>query len=121
MTFGPRTWRNGLGFENIGGVYFSEDANPGIGEDPFVWHRLKVARCLGVVFDTFYRRLDGSEWVQVRSGVKSSHIQSEGMKMALMLKQRTSDGEIDFRNLVVLGGELAIACFEFLKSDRLIM
>ena len=80
-----------------------------------MWHRLRVVRRPGVVFDTMYRRLDGSDWVQVRSGMKSSHIQSEGMKIALGLKQGTSDGEIEFRNLVVFGGEPAIAYFEDFK------
>jgi len=106
LTFGPRTWGgDGVGFEHIGGVYYSQDVNPGIGEDPFVWHRLRVVRRPGVVFDTAFRRLDGGDWVQVRSGVKPSHIQSEGMRIALGLKQGTSDGEIEFRNLVVYGGE----------------
>ena len=31
------------------------------------------------------------------------------MKITLVLKQGTSDGEIEFRNLVVFGGEPAIA------------
>ena len=47
--------------------------------------------------------------------MKSSHIQSEGMKIALGLKPGTSDGEIEFRNFVVFGGEPAIACFEDFK------
>ena len=69
----------------------------------------------GRMFDTIYRRLDGSDWVQVRSGMKSSRIRSEGMKIALLLKQRTSDGEIEFRNHVVFGGELAFHVFEEFK------
>ena len=105
FTFGPRTWGgNGVGIENIGGVY-SKDANPGLGEDPFVWHRLRVVRRPGVVFDTAYRRLDGSDWVQVSSGMTPSHIQSEGTRIALGLKQGGSYGVIEFRNLVVYGGE----------------
>ena len=35
---------NGVGFANIG------DANPEIGEDPVVWHGLRVVRHPGVVF-----------------------------------------------------------------------
>ena len=37
---------NGVGIENIGGVYneISKDANPGLGEDPFVFHRLRAVR-----------------------------------------------------------------------------
>ena len=105
FTFGPRTWGgNGVGIENIGSVY-SKDANPGLGEDPFVWHRLRVVRRPGVVFDTAYRRLDGSDWVQVSSGMTPSHIQSEGTRIALGLKQGGSYGVIEFRNLVVYGGE----------------
>ena len=80
-----------------------------------MWHRLRVVHRPGVVFDNIYRRFDGSDWVQVRNGMKSSHIQSEGMKFALVLKQGTSVGEIEFRNLVVFGGEPAIACFEDFK------
>jgi len=96
---------NGVGIENIGGVYCenSKDANPGLGEDPFVFHRLRVVRRPGVVFA--YRRLDGSDLVQVSSGMTPSHIQSEGTRIALGLKQGVSDGEIEFRNLVVYGGE----------------
>jgi len=109
FTFGPRIWggRNDVGIENIGCVYYenSKDANPGLGEDPFVWHRLRVVRSLGVVFDTAYRRLDGSDWVQVSSGMTPSHIQSEGTRIALGQKQGGSRGAIEFRNLVVHGGE----------------
>jgi len=106
FTFGPRTWaRNGVGIENVGARFYAHVANPGFGEDPFVWHRLRVVRRPGVVFDVAYRRLDGSDWVQVRSGMKPAHIQSEGMRIALGLKQGNSNGEIEFRNLVVYGGE----------------
>ena len=96
---------NGVGIENIGGVC-SKDANPGLGEDPFVWHRLRVVRRPGVVFDTAYRRLDGSDWVQVSSGMTPFHIQSECTRIALGLKQGGSYGVIEFRNFVVYGGEL---------------
>ena len=85
------------------------------GENPFVWYRLRVVRRPGVLFGTIYRRLDGSDWVQVRSAIKLSHVQSEGMKIDLGLKQGTSAGEFRFRNLVVFGGEPATACFEFFK------
>ena len=50
---------------------------------------------LRVVFGTIYRRLDGSDWVQVRSW--------------------TSAGEFEFKNFVVFVGELAIAFFEDFK------
>ena len=53
--------------------------------------------------------------VQVRSGIKSYHIQSKGMKIDLGLKQGTSAGEFEVRNFVVFGGELAISCFEVFK------
>ena len=46
-----------------------EDAYPEIGENPFVWYRLRVVRCPGVVFGTISRRLDGSDWVEVRSAI----------------------------------------------------
>ena len=82
---------NGVGFETIG------DANPRIGQDPFVWHMFRVVRRPGVVYGTIYWRLDGSKRVQLRSGITSSHIQSEGMKIALRQKQGTSAGEIEFR------------------------
>ena len=45
------------------------DANPGIGENLFLWYRLRGVRRPGVVFGTISRRLDGSNWVQVRSGI----------------------------------------------------
>ena len=80
-----------------------------------MWHRFRVVRRPGVVFGTIYWRVDGIEWVQARRGVKSSHIQSEGMKIALGQKQGTSAGEIEFRNLVDFGGKPAIACFEDFK------
>jgi len=107
FTFGPRTWSgNGVGIQNMGlQDYVRGPANEGFGEDPFVWHRLRVVRRPGVVFDTAYRRLDGSDWVQVRSGMMPSHFKAKGTRIALGLKQGGSNGEIEFRNLVVYGGE----------------
>ena len=45
-------------------------------------------------------------------GSKSAVVRSEGVKIAVGLKQGPSAGEIEFRNLVVFGGEPAIACFD---------
>ena len=56
---------NGVDFENIADVYYCEDANPEIGENLFVCH--------SDVFGTSSRRLDGNDWVRVRSGIKLFH------------------------------------------------
>ena len=58
-----------------------------------MWYRLRVVR-RRIVFGTIYRRLDGSDWVQVRSW--------------------TSAGELS-SGTVVFVGELAIACVEDFK------
>ena len=107
FTVGPRTWSgNGVGIQNMGlQDYVRGPANKGFGEDPLVWHRLRVVRRPGVVFNTAYRHLDGSDWVQVRSGMMPSHFKANGTRIALGLKQGGSTGEIEFRNLVVYGGE----------------
>ena len=42
LTFGPRTWENGVGSENIADVHYCKEANPETGENPFVWHTLRV-------------------------------------------------------------------------------
>ena len=85
LTFGPRTWENGVGSENIADVHYCKEANPETGENPFVWHRLRFVSRPG---GTICRRLDGSVWVQVRNGRKSFHMQSEGMKVAMGVDAR---------------------------------
>ena len=46
------------------------------GENPFVWYRLLGVRRRGVVFGTIYRRLDGSDSVQVRSWTSAGELSS---------------------------------------------
>ena len=84
--------------------YVRDATNPGFGEDPFQWQKLRVVRRLGVVFDTAYLRLDGSDWVEVHSGMTPSHFKAQGKRIALGLKQGDLNGEIEFRNFVVYGG-----------------
>ena len=79
-------------------------------------HRLRVVRRPGVVFGIFYWRLDDSEWVQVRSGIKSSHVHSwrnedcfGGISKELQLA-RSISGTSSF-----LAVCLQIACFEDFK------
>ena len=87
FTFGSRIWSgNGVGIQNMGlQNYVRGSAYEGFGEDPFVWHRLRVVRRPGV---------DGSDWVQVRSGRMPSHFKAKGSRIALGLKQGGSNGKI---------------------------
>jgi len=105
--FGPRTWGgNGVGYQNLGLQDYPGGKNPGRGEDPFAWSRLRIVRRPGGVFDTAYNRLDGSGWIEVRSGEKPPIFhQVQGTRIALGYKQGDGDGQIEFKNLVVHAGD----------------
>ena len=61
------------------------------------------------------RALSSALSVGVSMAVIGSKFAVGGMKIDLELKQGTSAGEFEFRNLVVFVGEFAIACFEDFK------
>lgn len=112
FNFGPRTWGGqGVGVQKIMTTLYddyTQRPNPGRGEDPFLWHRLRIVRRphpTGASFDVAYRVVGGGDWVEVRKGLIPDYWKVKGTRIALGLKQKKGDGEVEFRNLVVHAGE----------------